>query len=220
MKRVVGWLGGVLLLGVFVALGFGYHPAPAVPPVAVLSSPVAVSPAPVAVAPAPVAVSPLGVPTTVITIPRFGRSYEREIVEGTDPAQLGDTNGPISQQHLGHYLGSAAVGQPGNFAIVGHRNPGVMGDLDKLVIGDEVRLVSPTGVYVYKVTAPALTLPYGTTEEQAKADEILNPVPGSSASVGIAEPTEKYMTITSCGKYGESPRRLAVVLKLASVEKS
>lgn len=219
MKRVVGWLGVVLLLGAVIVLGFGYHPAPAVPAVAVSPAPVAVSPAP-SVSPAPVAVSPLSVSTTVITIPRFGPSYEREIVEGTDPAQLGDTNGPIFEQHVGHYLGSAPVGQPGNFAIIGHRNPGVMGDLDKLVIGDEVRLMSPTGRYVYKVTAPALTLPYGTTEEQAKADEILNPVPGSSASVGIAEPTEKYMTITSCGKYGESPRRLAVVLKLSSAEPS
>ena len=50
-----------------------------------------------------------------VYIPRFGDAWERNLVQGTDLAEL-------NLHGLGHYVDSQMPGQVGNFAIAGHRN--------------------------------------------------------------------------------------------------
>ena len=50
-----------------------------------------------------------------VYIPRFGNAWERNLVQGTELAEL-------NLHGLGHYVDSQMPGQVGNFAIAGHRN--------------------------------------------------------------------------------------------------
>jgi sortase A len=49
----------------------------------------------------------------LIRVPRFGSDYVRPVVKGTDLSVL--------DEGVGHYEGTAAPGEVGNFALAGHR---------------------------------------------------------------------------------------------------
>lgn len=55
----------------------------------------------------------VGAPFAFLHVPRLAPDWSRAVVEGTAQDQL--AQGP------GHYPGTALPGQPGNFAIAGHR---------------------------------------------------------------------------------------------------
>lgn len=78
-------------------------------------------------------------------IPRFGTDYAWTVVEGTNDADL--EKGP------GHYPNSQLPGQPGDFAVAGHRvgkgEPFL--NLDKLKAGDAVVVETQTTWFVYCV---------------------------------------------------------------------
>ena len=80
-------------------------------------------------------------------IPRFGDAWERNLVQGTDLAEL-------NLHGLGHYVDSQMPGQVGNFAIAGHRNGygQPLGDVDKLQPGDAVVVRTKDYWYVYTLS--------------------------------------------------------------------
>ena len=55
----------------------------------------------------------VGAPFAFLHVPRLGADWSRAVVEGTAQEQL--AQGP------GHYAGTALPGEPGNFAVAGHR---------------------------------------------------------------------------------------------------
>lgn len=78
-------------------------------------------------------------------IPSFGADYDFTIQEGTDAAAL--EVGP------GHYQGTALPGEPGNFAVAGHRvgKGAPFDDLDLLSSCDAIVVETQTDFFVYRV---------------------------------------------------------------------
>jgi sortase A len=78
-------------------------------------------------------------------IPSFGADYQFTVLEGTDAGTL--ATGP------GHYQGTAFPGEPGNFAVAGHRvgNGAPFNDLNLLRSCDAILTETATTWYVYRV---------------------------------------------------------------------
>lgn len=93
-----------------------------------------------------------------VYIPRFGDAWERNLVQGTDLAEL-------NLHGLGHYVDSQMPGQVGNFAIAGHRNGygQPLGDVDKLQPGDAVVVRTKDYWYVYTYTNYTIVTPDETS---------------------------------------------------------
>lgn len=80
-----------------------------------------------------------------IYIPGFGADYHFTIQQGTDEKSL--EVGP------GHYKGTALPGEPGNFAVAGHRvgKGAPFNDLDLLSSCDAIVIETQTDYFVYRV---------------------------------------------------------------------
>lgn len=132
----------------------------------------------------------------IVYIPRFGADYTRPLVQGTTPAVL-DTLG------IGHYEGTAMPGAVGNVAVAGHRQTygAVLDNIDTLVPGDRIYVQTRDGYFVYRFRNSEIVLPDRT--------DVLLPVPTQAA----ANPTERYLTMTSCNpRFGSEERIIAYSL--------
>ena len=69
----------------------------------------------------------------IVKIPRFGDDYEVPVIEGTSDDALA--------AGIGHFEGTAAAGQVGNFALAGHRvtHGQPLADMTELEVGDHCR---------------------------------------------------------------------------------
>lgn len=123
-------------------------------------------------------------------VPRWDGEPERPISEGTDKAEILDVLG------VGHYVGTAMPGDVGNFAVAAHRTTYAkpFNRIEELEQGDAVVVRTATGDggpgtdtwYVYRVTSTEVVLPSQV--------EVIAPVPGEPG----AEPTERFITLTTC----------------------
>jgi len=115
-------------------------------------------------------------------VPRFGDGWERTVSEGVT------RSGTLDELGIGWYPHSALPGELGNFAVAGHRvtfgKP--FNQIAELVEGDLIVVRTPEVWYVYRVTEHLVVLPQQV--------EVVAPVPGE---IG-AEPTQRYITLTSC----------------------
>jgi sortase A len=121
-------------------------------------------------------------------LPRLGLSAL--VAEGVDDATLGVA--------IGHVPGSAFPGEPGNVALAGHRDT-VFRLLEEVRPEDVLRLVTPDGVFEYRVEWLAIVDP-GRTDVLASSDEPL-------------------LTLVTCYPFeyvGEAPLRF--VVRARSVE--
>nr|WP_217625378.1 class E sortase [Bifidobacterium sp. SO1] len=116
-----------------------------------------------------------------VYIPRFGKNWERNLVQGTTLEQL-------NKHGLGHYDDTQWPGQVGNFAIAGHRNGygQPLGDVDKLQEGDPIIIRTQDYWYVYQYTSKEIVLP---TEIRVIGANPQNP--GQT-------PTKRMITMTTC----------------------
>lgn len=132
----------------------------------------------------------------VVRIPRFGRDYERPLVEGTSAAELA--------RGLGHYVGTAGPGEVGNFAIAGHRTTygKPLAEIASLRPGDEVIVETAAGESVYAVRSHTIVRPWES--------EVIAPVPGDRA----AKPTKAMLTLTSCHPRFSAKQRYVVHAEL------
>lgn len=114
--------------------------------------------------------------------PRLGSDWAAPVREGVDDAQL-NTAG------LGHYPSTQLPGEPGNFAMAGHRQTygHVLWDQDALQAGDRIYVQSPDGYYTYAVRSTEIVDP-GDSEVLAEA-------PGSP---GEANDDTSWLTLTTC----------------------
>jgi LPXTG-site transpeptidase (sortase) family protein len=125
-----------------------------------------------------------------IVIPSIG--LDMIVVQGTDYASL--KKGP------GHYLDTAdpwdGVGRVG---IAGHRTTYLhpFFDLDKVQVGDTIRLVTKYGTYVYEVTANFVK-------------------PEETAGVVLEQTQDPTLVLTTCNPKYASSQRLIVTAQLVN----
>ena len=136
--------------------------------------------APIMAAPAP------GQSVGIISIPKI--ALEMVVVEGTGAEQL--RSGP------GHYPGTPLPGEQGNVAIAGHRTTYLhpFYNLNELVPGDDVDIVTVQGLFVYQVTNSQAVAP---------------------TDVAVVAPTPTpTLTLTTCNPRYSASQRLVVQAKL------
>lgn len=133
-----------------------------------------------------------GTAFALLRVPRFGDAYEVPVVAGTDLRDLA--------RGVGHYDGTAAPGEVGNFALAGHRvtHGEPFARLLELRKGDRVVVETRTAVFTYVMdTSPAdLTV-------KEDAGWVLDPVPDQPG----AAPSRALITLTTCQDLFRSPDR-------------
>ncbi|MEU1617907.1 class E sortase [Streptomyces sp. NPDC005722] len=142
----------------------------------------------------------------VLRIPRIG--VTAPIAEGVNRTEV------LDHGYAGHYPHTAQPGQPGNFALAGHRN--THGEpfrrIDRLRPGDTLLVETATTRYTYVVrqTIPRTTPADGT---------VLAPVPHSTVHPRrhMTGPGH-YITLTTCTPEFTSTYRLVVWGGLAAAE--
>ena len=139
----------------------------------------------------------------VLRIPRFGKSYEVPILQGTDLDTLA--------KGVGHYDNTAAPGQIGNFAIAGHRitHGQPFSRLEEMNKGDAVVVETRTQIYTYRMD----TSPRDLTVQET-ASWVLDAVPGQPS----ATPSRAVITLTTCQDLFHSPDRSVAFGTLVKTE--
>ncbi|MER6498856.1 class E sortase [Streptomyces sp. NPDC001455] len=134
-----------------------------------------------------------GKPFAMLYIPRFGKGWEWPVLENTGTRTL--------QKGIGHYAGTARLGELGNFALAGHRRTygDPFKDFPKLRPGDAVLLTDGTTWFTYRVDRK----PYRTVPGDIG---VIDPVPRKSGFDGPG----RYLTLTTCDpEWGSSHRLIA-----------
>ncbi|MGW7362342.1 class E sortase [Streptomyces sp. NPDC054841] len=122
--------------------------------------------------------------------------------------------GVLDKGYVGHYPQTAQPGQPGNFAVAGHRN--THGEpfryINRLRNGDRVVVETRAGVFTYVVDK-------GLPQTSARDGGVIAAVPRSVVKPGYGynEPGY-YVTLTTCTPEYTSKYRLVVWGKLASMK--
>ena len=132
-------------------------------------------------------------------IPRFGKTYERLIGQGTFQNVTLNKIGP------GHYVNSQWPGEEGNFAVAAHRTShgAPFNKIDTLQQGDLVFVQTNDFWFTYKYRQTAIVAP---TEIG-----VIGKVP-SGLTGAVAR--GKYMTLTSCHPKWSNNQRIIVWLEL------
>jgi sortase A len=132
-----------------------------------------------------------------LTIPRFGDDFAVPVLAGTSLATL--------RQGVGWYEGTAGPGEPGNFAVAGHRlgwgQP--FAKLGSLEVGDQVVVTASGKTFTYAIIT-------GPTVVRGTATDVLAAVPGGPGRA----PTKALITLTTAATVLPSPDRLIVVGEL------
>ncbi|MFI1563589.1 class E sortase [Streptomyces sp. NPDC020490] len=145
------------------------------------------APAPAPKRPAPYAA---GRAFAIMYIPRLGFTWNKPVLEGTAVDTL--------KKGLGHYAGTARLGQRGNFAVAGHRRTygDPFKDFPRLRRGDAVVLTDGTTWFTYRIDKG----PYKTVPADV---EVIDPVPRMSGYTREG----RYLTLTTCDpEWGHSHR--------------
>jgi sortase A len=143
---------------------------------------------PVAQPAPPIAFPGIGSPVGTITIPKIDLSMV--VVEGTGDAQL--QTGP------GHYPTTPLPGEDGNAAIAGHRTTYLhpFYNLNELVPGDPITIVTLQGIFLFHVTGSQAVSP---------------------TDVSVVAPTRgPTLTLTTCNPRYSASQRLVVHARLVA----
>lgn len=125
-------------------------------------------------------------------VPRLGDRFSVPVLEGVALDVLA--------RGVGHYPRSAMPGEPGNFAVAGHRatNGEPFADLDRMRRGDVIVVETRNKWLTYVVDKTQVVLPTDVW--------VIDPVPGR---VGV-KPRRKLLTLTTCNPRWASYERLVV----------
>ncbi|MEV6330371.1 class E sortase [Streptomyces sp. NPDC051909] len=129
----------------------------------------------------------------VMYVPRLGEDWEWPVLEGTAAGTL--------KKGLGHYAGTARLGETGNFSVAGHRRTygDPFKDFPRLRRGDAVVLTDGTTWFTYRIDRE----PYRTVPTDIG---VIDPVPRKSGFDGPG----RYLTLTTCDpEWGSSHRLIA-----------
>lgn len=157
-------------------------------------------------------------------IPALGPDYSFTIVEGTSEKNL--EVGP------GRYKKSAPPGQPGNFAVAGHRvgKGAPFNDLDLLNPCDAIVVETQTDWYVYRML-PTEQMPVDPADERCAGvsaldgeysaavgrrivtpsqNEVVAPVPGNESAKVAEDQLKSLLTLTTCHPKFSNRQRMIV----------
>ncbi len=139
---------------------------------------------------------PFGEAFAIVRIPRFGSDYARPVLQGTDRDTL--------IKGIGHYAGTAMPGLVGNFAVSGHRTTygRPLHNIDLLKKGDVIVVETKASYVVYAVARHVIVTPNRV--------EVIAPVPQRPG----VQPTEAWMTLTTCEPKYSARLRYVVFAKL------
>jgi sortase A len=141
----------------------------------------------------------MGKAFAIVRIPRFGAGYARPALSGTETDTL--TRG------IGHYAGTASPGRVGNFAVAGHRTTygRPFADLDLLKKGDVIVVETKERYNVYAVDSHVIVRPTQV--------DVIDPVPQHPG----VQPTQAWMTMTTCHPKFSAVQRYVVFAKLTKI---
>ncbi|MGW8377746.1 class E sortase [Streptomyces sp. ODS28] len=141
---------------------------------------------------------PQGKSFAVMYIPRLGGDWAKPVLE--------NTRKPTLAKGLGHYTGTARLGDKGNFAVAGHRRThgDPFKDFPRLRPGDAVVVRDGDTWFTYRINnRPYRTLPSDT----GVLDKVPRPVDPGAAPFGGPG---RYLTLTTCDpEWGSSHRLIA-----------
>jgi sortase A len=145
-----------------------------------------------------------GDPVVLIRIPKFGKDWEKPVIEGVGKGELA--------RGIGHYPQTAMPGEPGNFAIAGHRvtHGSPFRKLLELHKGDQVIVETANAIYTYELDGS----PRDLTVKPAD-NWVLEPVPGKPRETA----TKSIITLTTCQDLFHSPDRSVAFGQLVKVTK-
>ena len=121
----------------------------------------------------------------VLYAPSFGTSYANNIGETTDWWTVLN----LDEKGIGHYETSQMPGQPGNFALAGHRSGPLINSFREVMnlrVGDPLFIETKDGWYIYRFRDIEYVLPSET--------DVLNPFPRLEGEPGV----DQIMTFTTC----------------------
>jgi sortase A len=145
-----------------------------------------------------------GTPIVLLRIPKLGKDWEKPVVEGIAKSDLA--------KGIGHYPETQLPGEPGNFAVAGHRvtHGSPFGKLLELKKGDQVIVETADTVYTYELDGSPRDLTVESTD-----DWVLEPVPGKPRET----PTSSVITLTTCQDLFHSPDRSVAFGHLVKADK-
>ncbi len=134
---------------------------------------------PVPVVPAPAEVF------AVLHAPAFGTTYANRVAETTDWWTVLN----LDEKGIGHYETTQLPGQPGNFALAGHRSGPLINSFREVMnlrVGDPLFVETADGWYTYRFRSIEYVLPDET--------DVLNPFPRIEGTPG----EDQILTLTTC----------------------
>jgi sortase A len=139
-----------------------------------------------------------GAPFAFIRIPAFGQNWRFTLIQGTALAQLNVSPG--------HVPGTGWPGQPGNFAVAGHRvtsgNP--FWSLPSMKDGDLVYIQTRLNNFTYRVTGKKWVSPTDMA--------VLDAVPGHPRQ----QPRQRLLTLITCDPAWTGTYRVIVTAQLVA----
>ena len=121
----------------------------------------------------------------VLHAPAFGTTYANRIGETTDWWTVLN----LDEKGIGHYEKTQMPGEPGNFALAGHRSGPLINSFREVMnlrVGDPLFIETKDGWYTYRFRSIEYVLPDET--------DVLNPFPRLEGEPG----TDAIMTFTTC----------------------
>lgn len=128
---------------------------------------------------------PAGEVFAVLHVPSFGTTYANRVAETTD----WDTVLNLDDKGIGHYETTQMPGEPGNFALAGHRSGPLINafrEVMNLRVGDPLFVETADGWYTYRFRS----IEYVTPDEV----DVLNPFPRLEGTPG----EDQILTLTTC----------------------
>lgn len=134
-----------------------------------------------------------------IRAPRLGANWSKKIFEGTSVAKV------LTPLGLGHYETTEMPGEPGNFAIAGHRfgSGGPFLNIDKFQAGDLVYVTTKTGTFTYRYLQTKVVKP--------SAVGVLAPRPQGLTATATSD---AFLTLQTCTPVHVNTDRLIVWFEL------
>lgn len=121
----------------------------------------------------------------VLHAPAFGTSYANRIGETTDWWTVLN----LDEKGIGHYETTQLPGEPGNFALAGHRSGPLINSFREVMnlrVGDPLFVETADGWYTYRFRSIEYVLP--------DAVDVLNPFPRLEGVPG----EDQILTLTTC----------------------
>lgn len=121
----------------------------------------------------------------VMHVPAFSRNFSNVIAETTDLPKVLN----VDEKGIGHYDLTQQLGEPGNFAVAGHRSGPLINSFREIMnlrVGDPIFIETKEGWYTYRFRDIEYVWPQNV--------DVLNPFPRIQGTPG----TDYILTMTTC----------------------